>query len=434
MITMKIGLVFILIILTAFFVASEFAIVKVRKSRIESIAEQGNKNAKHVLHIIKNLDNYLSACQLGITITSLGLGWLGEPTVDRMLRPVFESFALPETLSHTISFAISFFLITFLHVVLGELAPKTIAIQKAESISLLLAKPLIWFHRIMYPLIWILNGSANIFVRMFGYQTTKEQEEVHSEEELRYILTQSYQQGEITPSEYKYVDRIFEFDNRTAKEIMIPRTDISVVDVNESMTNIMGSMRAQRFSRYPVIDHDKDDIIGVVHMKELFYDNCDDTSHIQEYIRPVPKIFENVPLRDLLLKMQMDHTHLAVLTDEYGGTSGIVTVEDILEEIVGEIRDEFDEGEELPVENLDDGTKRLDGRMAIQDVNAYFNLNLQHDEVDTISGWILTKNIEAIEGNEVEVPPYIFKVEEVEDASIKKIKVWEKKKEEKPRE
>ncbi|QHE52010.1 hemolysin family protein [Pontibacillus sp. HMF3514] len=426
MITLKILLVVVLIIATAFFVASEFAIVKVRKSRIESLSQNGNKKADQVLHLIKNLDNYLSACQLGITITSLGLGWLGEPTVDKLLRPVFESFGLPDPLSHTISFAVSFFIITFLHVVLGELAPKTFAIQKAESISLMLARPLIWFHRIMYPFIWLLNGSANMFVRLFGYQTTKEQEEVHSEEELRYILTQSYQQGEITPSEYKYVDRIFEFDNRSAKEIMIPRTEVVVVDVNDSMTDIMEVMRAERYSRYPVINEDKDDIVGVIHMKELFYDNCDDTSHIRDYIRPVPKIFENVPLKDLLLKMQKEHIHMAILTDEYGGTSGIATVEDILEEIVGEIRDEFDEGEELPMEKLDDGTRLLDGKMSIQDVNDFFNLNLDHDEVDTISGWVLTQDIDAEVGTEIEVDPYQFRVEEMEDSYIRKIKVWKK--------
>ncbi len=424
MITLKITLVIVLIIATAFFVASEFSIVKLRKSRVEALAEKGNKNAEHVLYIIKNLDNYLSACQLGITITSLGLGWLGEPTVDKLLRPVFDSFGLPETFSHTISFAVSFFIITFLHVVLGELAPKTIAIQRAESISLMLARPLIWFHRLLYPLIWLLNGSANMFVRLFGYQTTKEQDEVHSEEELRYILTQSYQQGEITPSEYKYVDRIFEFDNRSAKEIMIPRTEVVVVNVNESMPEIMGRMRTQRYSRYPVIGEDKDDIIGIVHMKELFYDNCDDTSHIRDYIRPVPKIFENVPLRDLLVKMQKEHIHLAILTDEYGGTSGIFTVEDILEEIVGEIRDEFDAGEELPMEMLEDGTRLVDGKMSIQDVNDFFNLNLEHDEVDTISGWVLTQDIDATEGTEVNVDPYQFKVEAMDDSYIKKIKVW----------
>lgn len=425
MIVFNLSLVVLLIILTAFFVASEFSIVKVRKSRIESLVQKGNQRAKLVLKLIKELDDYLSACQLGITITSLGLGWLGEPTVERMLSPVFDSIGLPEALSHTVSFAVSFFIITFLHVVLGELAPKTFAIQKAEKVALLIAKPLIWFHRIMYPLIWLLNGSANVLVRMFGLHSAKEQDEVHSEEELRYILTQSYKKGEITPSEYKYVDRVFEFDNRTAKEIMVPRTDISVVDINHDMTAIMEEMRQERYSRYPVINEDKDDIVGVIHMKELFYDNCDDTSDIQEYIRPVKKVFENIPLKDLLVKMQKEHTHLVVLVDEYGGTSGIVTVEDVLEEIVGEIRDEFDYAEDLPIMKMDNGNRLLDGKMSIQDVNDFFNVDLEHDEVDTISGWMLMQDIDAQAGTEFEVENYKFTVKEMEDSHIQKVEVSE---------
>ncbi|KGP72314.1 hemolysin family protein [Pontibacillus yanchengensis] len=426
MIALKLSIVALLIILTAFFVASEFAIVKIRKSRLESMAQNGNKKANLSLKLVKNLDDYLSACQLGITITALGLGWLGEPTMEKLIHPLIEAFALPEALTHTISFAIGFFIITFLHVVLGELAPKTLAIQKAEAISLLIARPLIWFHIIMYPLIWLLNGSANILVRMFGLQTAKEQEEVHSEEELRHILTQSYHQGEITQAEYKYVDRIFEFDNRSAKEIMIPRTEMVVIDLNDSIMDIIEMMKQERYTRYPVINEDKDDIVGIVHMKELFYDECDETSQVRDYIRPVRKIFENAPLRDLLVTMQKEHTHMTVLVDEYGGTSGIVTVEDILEEIVGEIRDEFDHQEELPLETLENGHKLLDGKMSIQDVNDYFDLELDHDDVDTISGWIMMQDMEADIGTEIDVGKYRFKVKDLEDSHIKKVEVWKR--------
>ncbi|MFC0522239.1 hemolysin family protein [Pontibacillus salicampi] len=426
MIAFNLSLVVLLIILTAFFVASEFSIVKVRKSRLEALSQKGDKRADLALKLVRNLDDYLSACQLGITITSLGLGWLGEPTIQKLLDPLFEPFAIPSALSHTISFIIAFFIITFLHVVLGELAPKTLAIQKAEAITLIIARPLAVFHKIMFPLIWLLNGSSNVLIRMFGYQTAKEQEEVHSEDELRYILTQSYHQGEISQAEYKYVDRVFEFDNRTAKEIMTPRTDMIVVDINDSMSEIMEIMRQERYTRYPVIKEDKDDVVGVVHMKELFYDSCDDTNDIMEYVRPVKKVFENLPLRDVLVMMQKNQTHMTVLVDEYGGTSGIVTVEDILEEIVGEIRDEFDQEEELPMETLPNGNKLIDGKMSIQDVNDFFNLDLEHDEVDTISGWIMMQDMNVIIGKEFTVGSYLFKVKDKEDSHITKVEISEK--------
>lgn len=421
--TIKLVAVAILILLTAFFVASEFAIVKVRKTRMESRASEGDKKAEKSLKLLNDLDYYLSACQLGITITALGLGWLGEPTLEVLLHPLFNELTLPETVTTTLSFAIAFFVITFLHVVLGELAPKTIAIQRAESITLLLARPLILFSKMMYPLIWLLNGSANVFVRLFGFHTAKESEEVHSEDELRHILTQSYQQGEINRSEYTYVERIFEFDNRTAKEIMIPRTEMEVLDITDSVMTNLRSMKNKRYTRYPVIQGDKDQIVGIIHMKELVF--VDDHDSLRPYIRPVMKVFENVPIDDLLVKMKKEHSHMAVLVDEYGGTSGIVTVEDILEEIVGEIRDEFDEEEEKEIRRLKNGHYLLDGKTSIQDINDYFNVDLKHEDIDTISGWIYTTDYDALEGTVLKGGHLMFKVVDMEDRQIKKVEVWE---------
>ncbi|MGR9050341.1 hemolysin family protein [Halobacillus faecis] len=423
-ITIKLTAVAILILLTAFFVASEFAIVKVRKTRLEAKAAEGHKKAENAIRVVSDLDYYLSACQLGITITALGLGWLGEPTLEVLLRPLFDQIALPEGLTHTLSFVIAFFVITFLHVVLGELAPKTMAIQKAESITLLLARPLMLYSKLMYPLIWLLNGSANIFVRMLGFQTARESDEVHSEEELRHILTKSYQKGEINRSEYTYVDRIFEFDNRTAKEIMIPRTEMAVLDVRQSVTNAVREVKHNRYTRYPVIGSSKDEIIGIIHMKELLYDDAENQSTLRPFLRPVMKVFENIPIHDLLVKMQKDHTHMAVLIDEYGGTSGIVTVEDILEEIVGEIRDEFDAEEERDIKRLKNGHFLIEGKTAIQDINDYFDIQLDHIDIDTISGWIYTKDFEAKEGTVVEGEGYRFKIVDLVKGQIKKVEMW----------
>ncbi|MBN8234267.1 HlyC/CorC family transporter [Halobacillus kuroshimensis] len=421
---LKLSAVAVLIILTAFFVASEFAIVKVRKTRIESAASDGNKRAGNALKVLNDLDYYLSACQLGITITALGLGWLGEPTLDVLLRPLFDRFPLPEGVTHTLSFAIAFFIITFLHVVLGELAPKTVAIQKAEALTLVLSRPLMLYSKVMYPLIWLLNGAANIFVRMMGFHTANESEEAHSEEELRHILSQSYQKGEINRSEYTYVDRIFEFDNRTAKEIMIPRTEMAVINVHQPVSNIIREVKQNRFTRYPVIDGNKDEVIGIIHMKELLFDDAEHHTSLRPFMRPVMKVFENVPIHDLLVKMQKEHNHMAVLIDEYGGTAGIVTVEDILEEIVGEIRDEFDAEEERDIKRLKNGHYLVEGKTAVQDINEYFQVNLHHEDIDTISGWIYTQDYEAGEGTVVVSSGYSFKVVDMVKGQIKKVEIW----------
>src|SRR5699024_10887126 len=256
--------------MTAFFVATEFAIVKVRATRIDYLIEQGNKKAVDAINILYNLDRYLSACQLGISVTALGLGWLGEPTIMRLLGPLFDELGIQATLASVLSFAIAFFIITYLHVVVGELAPKIIAIQKAETVTLLLAKPLIVFYKIMYPFIWLLNGSARLFIRLFGFKPMDGHEVAHTEEELRLILTESYKSGEINQSEMTYVTNIFEFDERVAKEIMVPRTEMICFYNEDSFHTNLDVVYDGQFTRYPVAEGDKDNIIGLVNIKEIF--------------------------------------------------------------------------------------------------------------------------------------------------------------------
>lgn len=343
---LNVFLVILLIAATAFFVVTEFAIVKIRGSKINQLIESGDKRAIHVQKLISNLDEYLSACQLGITITALGLGWLGEPTVEHFLHPLFEELGLHSALTDILSFIIAFVIITFLHVVVGELAPKTIAIQKAEAVSLVTAKPLIFFYKVMYPFIKALNGAARGIVKLFGFHSVKEHEVAISEEELRLILSESYEKGEINQSEYKYVNKIFEFDNRVAREIMIPRTEISAIEVEQTLEDMTHYMLNERYTRYPVIKEDKDHVIGVINSKDVFkasFLNQDVT--IEDLMRPVIRVIESTPVQELLILMQKERIHMSVLVDEYGGTAGLVTVEDILEEIVGEIRDEYDQDE-----------------------------------------------------------------------------------------
>lgn len=381
------------IIATAFFVAAEFAMVKVRSSRIDQLVLEGNTNAINVQKVIGNLDGYLSACQLGITITALGLGWLGEPTVERLLHPLFAYFNFPEQLITILSFVVAFASITFLHVVLGELAPKTLAIQKAEAISLLTARPLIWFYRIMYPFIWLLNGSASLFIRLFGLKPANEHEEAHSEEELRIILSESYQKGEINQAEYGYVNRIFEFDELLAREIMVPRIDMVCLYQDKTLEENLKIIKAEQYTRFPVALENKDQIVGMINTKEFFMKYTDNPNlDLNSIIRPVLTVAEATPIKKLLKDMQKQRVHFAILTDEYGGTSGLVTIEDILEEIVGEIRDEFDEEEKPEIEKLDNDKLIVDGKVLISQVNDLLNVDLNNEEFDTVGGWLFGHN------------------------------------------
>ncbi|MEH6986854.1 hemolysin family protein [Cytobacillus firmus] len=417
----------ILIALTAFFVTSEFAIVKIRSSRIDQLIEEGNKNAIAAKKVISNLDEYLSACQLGITITALGLGWLGEPTIEHLLRPVINSFGLPSSISHVISFSIAFAFITFLHVVVGELAPKTLAIQKAEAVTLLTTRPLIWFYRVMYPIIWALNGSARLLTSMFGLKPASEHELAHSEEELRIILSESYESGEINQSEFKYVNKIFEFDNRIAKEIMVPRTEIVSLSKDDTLEDFLQIVQEEKFTRYPIIDGDKDHIIGMVNIKEVMTDLIMNrelsSSTLESYIRPIIRVIDSIPIHELLLKMQKERIHMAILMDEYGGTSGLVTVEDIIEEIVGEIRDEFDMDEVPMVRKTQEGQYIIDSKVLVSEVNDLLGTDINDEDVDTIGGWILTENYEAKQGDIIEHEKYRFKILDMEEHHIKYLEV-----------
>lgn len=387
-------LVAVLILLTAFFVATEFAIIKLRGSRVDQLVSEGRNNAIAVQKVQSNLDGYLSACQLGITITALGLGWLGEPTVEKLLHPLFDAFGLGAEVSSLISFLVAFVLMTYIHVVLGELAPKTLAIQKAEQISLLVAKPIMLFYKIMYPFIWLLNGSANALIRMVGLKPAKEHEEAHSEEEIQIIVSESYQSGKINKTEYGYVNRIFAFDDMLAREIMVPRTDMICLYTNNTLKENLEIIRREQYTRFPIAKDSKDNIVGIVNTKHFFllYDNNPDSFDFNKLVHPVLTVPEYMPVNTLLAKMQKERVHIAILVDEYGGTSGLITMEDILEEIVGEIRDEFDADEAKEIEKIEDDKYILDGKVLLSEVNDLFGSDLENDGVDTIGGWLFAAN------------------------------------------
>ncbi|MBC2683203.1 HlyC/CorC family transporter [Bacillus toyonensis] len=423
----SISIVIVLIALTAFFVAAEFAIVKVRSSRIDNLIAEGNNRATSVKTVITNLDEYLSACQLGITVTALGIGWFGKPALKQIFDTLFANWKISTQLADIFAVILVFLLITFLHVVIGELAPKTVAIQKSEQVSLLVSKPLIFFYHIAFPFIWLLNGSARIITKLLGLKPPKGHDEVHSEEELRLLVSESYKNGEINQSEYKYVNKIFEFDDRIAKEIMVPRTEMNIISKEMPAEEALQKMSREKYTRYPVVDGDKDHVIGFVNFKDIFTEfvqhKAVNKKTVEQYVRPIILVIDSIPIHDLFLKMQKERTHIAILIDEYGGTSGLVTVEDILEEIVGDIQDEFDTDEQPEIQQVSETKTILEGKVLVSEVNTLFGLAIDDDGVDTIGGWILTKNIEIAEEDSIEIENYKFCVKELDGRYIKRLEV-----------
>ncbi|CCQ96391.1 conserved membrane hypothetical protein [[Clostridium] ultunense Esp] len=391
----NIGLVFFLVFLNGFFVAAEFAIVKVRNTRIETLIQAGNHKAKIARNIVANLNAYLSATQLGITLASLGLGWVGEPAVADMIRPLLALMGLgtSEAILHTLSFVIAFSLITALHIILGELAPKSMAIQQSEAIALWAARPLHLFYVIMFPFIWILNEAANLFLRLLGFKPETDHQSAHTEEEIRLLMKESHESGFIDNTELTLVDNIFEFSETHAREIMIPRTEMVCLYTENSYEENREITFKEMHTRYPLCDPDKDHIIGFIHIKDLWKN--DQVKDIRRLVRPITKVPDSIQISKLLKIMQKKKTEMCILIDEYGGTSGLVTLEDILEEIVGEIQDEFDE-ERPPVEKKGEETWSIDGRLLIDEVNEQFHLKIECEDYDTIGGWVYSQ---------VEIPP-----------------------------
>ncbi|WP_340015635.1 hemolysin family protein [Paenibacillus sp. FSL K6-1318] len=421
---LNIALLIILIALTAFFVASEFAVVKIRTSRVDQLVAEGNKKAVLAKKVVSDLDYYLSACQLGITVTALGLGALGKPTVERLLYPVFDYLNVSPSISSIASYAIAFILVTFLHVVIGEMAPKTLAIQFSEKLTLMLSPSLYWFGKIMYPFIWALNGTSRVLLRGFGVKPAKH-DQAYSEDEIKIIMNQSYEGDENNKTKLSYLENVFVFDERDAKDIMVPRTEL--VTLNQDMTydDIIPILDEHNYSRYPVIeDGDKDRIIGVVNVKKILPDMVAARSYqLSEFVREIPFVSEVTSIQDAMIKMQQERVHMAVVVDEYGGTSGIITMEDILEELVGEIRDEFDADEVADIQETGENQYLINGRVLLDEVERQFGLIFEgNEEMDTVAGWIqYQKGVGVEKGDTVEHGDYVWTVVDTENYHIKQV-------------
>ncbi|MFB5677796.1 hemolysin family protein [Paenibacillus terreus] len=388
-------LVLLLVFLNGVFVAAEFSLVKMRQSRLAQLESEGNRLAGYAIKVNSRLDAYLSATQLGITLTSLGLGWLGEPAVSELLvEPLMYQLGITDgTLITTISVVIGFCVITFLHIVLGELAPKSLAIQRTEGVALLLSAPLLFFYKIFFPVIWLLNASANGLLRMFGIQPASEAEAAHSEEEIRILMNQSAMSGVIDSNEIKLMDNIFDFSDLLAREVMKPRTDMDCLYTNLSFEENLKIINETRHTRYPVAVGDKDQIIGFVHIADVFLPDCGDKPDLASIARPILSVPESMEISQVLRLMQKNHVQMTLVMDEYGGTAGILTTEEILEEIVGDLYDEF-EDERPSVEIVGDAIS-VDGRLLLEEVNEVAGTEIEDDEVDSIGGWLYKE----LEGN-----------------------------------
>ncbi|MBB6691946.1 HlyC/CorC family transporter [Cohnella xylanilytica] len=417
--------VLILVFLNGFFVAAEFALVKVRQSRLTQLVNEGNGRARYALKVNRKLDVYLSATQLGITLASLGLGWTGEPAIaDLIVEPLLYRFDVTdETLIHTIASIVAFLVITFMHIVLGELAPKSLAIQKSEGVSLWLSWPLLMFYRLFLPAIWLLNGSANLLLRSIGVRPASEHDAAHTEEEIRILMNESAKSGIIDKEEMKLFDNVFEFSDRVAREVMLPRTDMDCMFTNVPFRDNMKLVYETKHTRYPVAVEDKDQIIGFVHITDLLTADPDEEHDLTEFLRPILSVPESMEISKVLKLMQKRKSQLAVVIDEYGGTAGMLTAETILEEIVGEIHDEFDD--EPPSVVTKGDVTSVEGRMLIEDVNDMFGLDIDDEEVDSIGGWLF-RNLEGniAKGQKWYYEGYVFEIAQTERLRVLRVHIY----------
>jgi CBS domain containing-hemolysin-like protein len=383
-------LALLLVGLNAFFVAAEFALVRVRDSRIQQLEQEGSARATVVRDALRDLDGYLSVCQVGITMASLGLGWVGEPAVAHLIKPILDAANVTnERAVSIIAFVVGFAIITYAHLVFGEQAPKYFSIQRAERTALWISRPLKLFMVLFRPLVWLVNASTNSVLRPWGIKLGEEME-AHSEEELRIMISSSTASGELEPEEREYLNNVFDFGDRVAREIMVPRPDIEALKVDSPLPEMVDAAVFGRYTRYPVYEGDLDYILGAVHVKDLLRaarENPGDFD-IRSIIRDCLVVPENKPIEQILREFQKRKLQMAIVIDEWGSVEGLITIEDVLEEIVGEIQDEFDEGE-AAIEEIGDGVYSVDGRIPIIEVNEYFDLDLPHEDFDTIGGYVL---------------------------------------------
>lgn len=425
----RIGLALFLVGLNGFFVAAEFAFVRLRSASVETLVEEGRRSAATVQEATENLDDYLAVSQLGITISSLGLGWVGEPAVAVLVEPLLVP-VLPESLVHVVTVGIGFGVVTFLHVVYGELAPKTLAIQRAEQVALLVAPPMKLFYYLFLPGIVVFNGVAVRSVRLFGVSPGSEEHGGHTEAEILTILSDASEAGRVDTEEVEMIERVFSLDNMTVREIMRPRPDVTSVPADTRLATLRSMAVDGEYTRYPVVEGD--DVLGFVDVKDILRasegNSGTDTLTARDLSRDLVVVPETLRLDDLLAEFQTEQRQMAAVIDEWGSFEGLVTVEDVVEVIVGDIRDQFDLSEPVPsIEPLDEGGYAIDGGVPLTAVADRLQTTFERDDIETVGGFVLSRLGRApAVGDSVETDAYEFRVEGVDGARITELSVTER--------
>jgi len=416
----------LLVLCNGFFVAAEFAIVKVRYSQIQIKAERGNRLAKTSEHIIKHLDTYLSATQLGITLASLGLGWIGEPVVSKIIARVFLALNIdfPAETIHAIALPVAFVSITMLHIIFGELAPKSIAIRKPEPVTLFISLPLTLFYNIFRPFIWLMNSISNAFLKFIGIQPAGEHD-IHSSDELRLLVKQSKDGGAIQKENYEIIKNAFDFTDHNAKQVMIPRQQVFAIEIEQSTKDIIEKILDYGYSRIPVYHNSLDNIQGIAYSKDILKEHYRNPEfNITDHLHQPFFVVETKRISDILNDFQKKHLHMAVVIDEFGGTQGIITLEDILEELVGEIQDE-DDDERPIVEKVDEQNYIIQATQSLIDINEHlpfpFTLN---EDYNTLSGLLLYHfNKIPKQNDKIEIENYELTIQKLQHRTIQAVKV-----------
>lgn len=422
-------IVFLLLLVNAFFVSAEFAIVRARKAKIEQMNKEGNVDAKLALKALDDVNFFIAAVQVGVTIASIGIGWFGSPTVEKMLAPVLESVPLGYAyMAQTITAVIAFVIITYLHVIIGEQVPKCIALQYPEKISLIVAKPMDVFMTLSKPFVWLLNKSCNGILRILRIPVNPSLKTVHTIDDLDMFVENSYDEGVLNETEKDMFHNVLQFSDLTAHEVMTPRTDMVCVPIDMPLEELNKLASENQYTRYPVYEGDIDHITGLVHVKDLFM------LSLKNEIRPIEKIQrkiqlvpETITLDKLVIMFKKQRAQMAVVVDEFGGTSGIITLEDVLEEIFGDVQDEFDIDEEKDIKEIQPNKYEATGTMRLDELAKYFDIpeeDLEVEDVDTIAG-LVVKELERIAkvGDCVEYGLFVFTVKEIDGARITKIQL-----------